>query len=145
MEINKDQVLDIAKRLENGYNVYLNKDTGEYKSLPDVDEFSTANEFRTDELRKIIDHWDNYMILNRMEPWEVFEMMEEFIYKVDREFQNKLLDALYQTKPFDNFQHLVETSKYRDDWFAFKDDQYINYVKDQLKAEGIEFDEEEES
>lgn len=145
MEINKDQVLDIAKRLENGYNVYLNKDTGEYKSLPDVDEFSAANEFRTDELRKIIDHWDNYMILNRMEPWEVFEMMEEFIYKVDREFQNKLLDALYQTKPFDNFQHLVETSKYRDDWFAFKDDQYINYVKDQLKAEGIEFDEEEES
>lgn len=145
MEINKDQVLDIAKRLENGYNVYLNKDTGEYKSLPDVDEFSTANEFRTDELRKIIDHWDNYMILTRMEPWGIFEMMEEFIYKVDREFQNKLLDALYQTKPFDNFQHLVETSKYRDDWFAFKDDQYINYVKDQLKAEGIEFDEEEES
>ncbi|MBS3770458.1 MAG: UPF0158 family protein [Bacteroidales bacterium] len=138
MKINKKQTLDIAKRLENGNNVYLNKDTGEYKSLPDVDEFSEDNDFNTDELRKITDHWENYMIFTRMEPWEIFEMMEEFIYKVDREFQNKLLDALYQHKPFDNFQHLVETSKYRDDWFAFKDEKYTNYVMEQLQAEGID-------
>lgn len=143
MKINKNQILDIAKRLENGYNVYLNKDTGEYKSLPDVSEFSAENDFRTDELRKIIDHWENYMICTRMEPWEIFEMMEEFIYKVDSEFQGKLLEALYKSKPFDNFQHLVEISRYRDDWFAFKDEKYINYVKDQLKAEGIDIDEQE--
>lgn len=138
MKINKKQILDIAKRLENGNNVYLNKDTGEYKSLPDIDEFSTDGEFNTDELRKITDHWENYMIFTRMEPWELFEIMEEFLYKVDREFQGKLLDALYKTKPFDKFQHLVETSKYRDDWFAFKDEKYTNYVMEQLQAEGID-------
>jgi len=138
MKINKEQILDIAKRLENGYNVYLNKDTGEYRSLPDVDEFSTDNEFNTDELRKITDHWENYMIFTRMEPWELFEIMEEFLYKVDRDFQGKLLDSLYKTKPFDKFQHLVETSKYRDDWFAFKDEKYTNYVMEQLQAEGID-------
>ncbi len=138
MKINKKQILDIAKRLENGNNVYLNKDTGEYKSLPDIDEFSTDGEFNTDELRKITNHWENYMIFTRMEPWELFEIMEEFLYKVDREFQGKLLDALYKTKPFDKFQHLVETSKYRDDWFAFKDEKYTNYVMEQLQAEGID-------
>ena len=138
MKINKEQILDIAKRLENGYNVYLNKDTGEYISMPNVDAFSASDGFNTDELRKITDHWDNYMILSRMEPWEIFEMMEGFLYTVDREFQNKLIDALYKTKPFDNFQRLVETSKYRDDWFAFKDDKYIDYVRDQLQADGID-------
>ena len=141
MKINEEQILDIAKRLENGYNVYLNKDTGEYRSLPDVDEFSTENEFNTDELRKITDHWENYMIFTRMEPWELFEIMEEFLYRVDRDFQGKLLDALYKTKPFDKFQHLVETSKYRDDWFEFKDQKYTNYVMEQLQAEGIDVDE----
>ena len=141
MKINEEQILDIAKRLENGYNVYLNKDTGEYRSLPDVDEFSTDNEFNTDELRKITDHWENYMIFTRMEPWELFEIMEEFLYRVDRDFQGKLLDALYKTKPFDKFQHLVETSKYRDDWFEFKDQKYTNYVMEQLQAEGIDVDE----
>jgi hypothetical protein len=141
MKINEEQILDIAKRLENGYNVYLNKDTGEYRSLPDVDEFSTDNEFNTDELRKITDHWENYMIFTRMEPWELFEIMEEFLYRVDRDFQGKLLDALYKTRPFDKFQHLVETSKYRDDWFEFKDQKYTNYVMEQLQAEGIDVDE----
>jgi hypothetical protein len=141
MKINEEQILDIAKRLENAYNVYLNKDTGEYRSLPDVDEFSTDNEFNTDELRKITDHWENYMIFTRMEPWELFEIMEEFLYRVDRDFQGKLLDALYKTRPFDKFQHLVETSKYRDDWFEFKDQKYTNYVMEQLQAEGIDVDE----
>jgi hypothetical protein len=137
MKINKEQIKDIARQLENGYNVYLNKDTGEYRALPDVDEFSEANEFRTDELRKITNHWENYTIITRMESWEIFEMMEEFMADVDDELHEKLLNALYRPQPLANFQNTVEKSEFRDQWYAFKDEKYISYVEDQLEAEGF--------
>jgi hypothetical protein len=108
MIINKDQLLDIAKRLEYGDNVYLNKDTGEYRSLPDVEEFPVNSDFYTDELRKIINRWENYMILTRMESWELFEVLE--------------------------------TSKYRNHWYHFKTEKYLNYVREQLQVEGIEME-----
>jgi len=135
--ISSKQVKAMARELENGFNVYLNTDTGEYKVLSDLEQLSPEGLFHTDEHRKITDHWDHYIIISSMESWELFEIMENFMFEVDSDFHYRLLEALYQKKPFENYHYLVENSRYKEAWFSFKNQKYIQYVEDQLKAEDI--------
>lgn len=140
ISISAKQVKAMARELENGYNVYLNTDTGEYKALSDMEQLSTEGLFHTDEHRKITDHWDHYIIISILESWELFEVMENFMFEVDSDFHYRLLEALYQTNPFERFQYLVETSRYKEAWISFKRQKFIQYVEDQLKAENIALD-----
>jgi hypothetical protein len=137
ISISTKQVKAMARELEDGFNVYLNTDTGEYKALSDMEQLSAEGLFHTDEHRKITDHWDHYIIISMMDSWELFEVMENFMFEVDRDFHYRLLESLYQKNPFDRFQYLVETSRYKDTWLSFKKQKYIQYVEDQLKAEDI--------
>ena len=137
MKIDHTQLLDIARCLENNYNIYLNMDSGEYRALPDVNELMVDSHFHSDELRKITNHWENYIIITKMESWEIFDMMKEFTNEVEAEFQNKLQGAFYKVKPFDHFWYLIESSPYNDQWLNFKENKYISYAKEQLMARGI--------
>jgi hypothetical protein len=137
ISISAKQVKEMARELENGFNVYLNTDTGEYKALSDMEQLSPEGLFHTDEHRKITDHWDHYIIISNPESWELFEVMENFMFEVDSDFHYQLLQALYQKNPFESFQYLVETSRYKEAWQTFKTTKYIQYVEDQLKAEDI--------
>jgi|GEM_PF-1949328 len=140
VSISERQIQEMADELQNGFNIYLNTETGEFRALSDLEQLSPEGLIQAEEHRKITDHWDHYMIICCMETWELFEVMEEFMFEVDREFHYRLLDAMYRKNPIENFQYLVETSSYRDSWFAFKNRKYLGYVKDYLKAEGIDME-----
>lgn len=130
----------MALELQNGFTVYLNQDTGEYKALSDPEQWSLQGDFRTDAHRKITDHWDQYIIITCMESWEIFEIMEEFIFQVDKKFHFQLLEAMYRQNPLENFQYLVESSPYRDEWLEFSKMKHIRYVQDNLQSVGISFE-----
>jgi len=62
--------------------------------------------------------------------------MEYFIDEIDdNNLQNRLINALNRRKPFANFKYIVETSKYRQQWFDFRQKQWEYYVWDILKNE----------
>ena len=135
--ITSKQVKAMARELQNGFNVYLNQDTGEYYALPDIEQYSINGKFDTEAHRRITDHWDQYIIITCMESYELFEIMEEFMFEVDPEFHFKLLESMYRKNPLENFQYHVETSEYRDNWLSFFELKYIKYVEDNLISAGL--------
>lgn len=130
----------MARELQNGFTIYLNQDTGEYQALSDPEQWSLQGDFRIDAHRKITDHWDRYIIITCMESWEIFEIMEEFIFQVDEKFHFDLLEAMYRQNPLENFQYMVESSVYRDEWLEFSRMRHVRYVEDNLKSAGVSFE-----
>ena len=138
MQISEQPIWQMAKSLQQGHDIYLNKDTGEFHALPDSQQFTPEGLFRTDVHRQITDHWDHYLIISAMESWEWFEIMEDFAHEVDEAFHYQLLEVMYQHNPLDNFRRMVESSSYRPQWDTFRDERFFNYVRDYLKSEDIE-------
>jgi len=57
---------------------------------------------------------------------------------------NKFIDAISRKKPFANFNNLISYyPELRQEWFAYKDQSYIEFVKEQVEAHNnmLEFDE----
>lgn len=62
--------------------------------------------------------------------------MKNFTQSVDDPvFKARLLDRLSLPKPFYNFKTLVDSSEYREDWFAFRRQAYIDWVKRQMETQ----------
>ena len=138
MKISKEKLKDIASELEIGFVVYLHKKTLETKSIMPIDELYGDTEFWEEELEKVEQEWEDYIVIEKMESWQSFEIMERFIEHVDdRNLQEELINALNRRKPFANFKNIIESSDYREKWFKFKSDSLYEYTKDQLEAEGI--------
>lgn len=142
MNISKDKVKGIAGELEVGFIVYLNKITLETRSIRDMDELYGDTEYWEEELEKIEQEWDDYVVIDNMESWQSFEVMERFIEHVDDPgLQEELINALNRRRPFANFKNMIESSDYRQNWFEFQTQAYYEHVKDQLEAEGFEVSE----
>jgi len=143
ISLSHEQIKKMARELQNGLTVYLNQDTGEYQALSDPEQWSLQGDFRTDAHRRITDHWDRYVIITSMESWEIFEVMEEFIFQVDEKFHFNLLEAMYRQNPLENFQYMVESSEYRDEWLEFSHMRHVKYIEDNLKSAGVSFENED--
>lgn len=86
---------------------------------------------------KIDNDWGNYTRFEKMNSNEGFEVMENFAHHLsDLKFRERILDRLSNRKPFQNFKLLIDSSAYRQDWFDFKKEAYIEFVKRQI-AESI--------
>lgn len=46
--------------------------------------------------------------------------------------KERLWNALSKRKPFQNFEFIIDDSKYRQSWFDFKQSQLENYVMEQF-------------
>ena len=83
---------------------------------------------------KIDNDFDSYIRCEPMDSNHTFKVMEGFLNAVDsNSLRLKLVDTLNRPKPFSNFKYLISNSgKYRQQWFDFKMNQNIEWVKDQL-------------
>jgi hypothetical protein len=65
---------------------------------------------------------------------EAFRVMEDFAHSLsDDAFKAMLLNRPSRRKPFQNFRMEIDDSDYREDWFAFKDKAYMDFVRMQLE------------
>lgn len=141
MKISKENLNDIAQSLEAGMKVYLNKDNYAYKEILDMDRMGLYLDEPDEELEEIEENWENYTVISQMESYEAFRVMENFVDEVpDRNLQEQLIKILNRRSPFANFKAEIDESDYRQQWFDFKNQQYIEYVKDHLRNEGIAFE-----
>ena len=133
-------VHDVAESLDCGLICFINPDTLEMEDVPSS---LMEDEFMFEEWEKEEDmmefkhkNWDKVIEISPLESFESFKIMEAFAAHVpDEKFSNKLYGALNGKRPFANFKYLIDTSKYRQAWFDFKQGWLEEYVFDILAAE----------
>lgn len=85
---------------------------------------------------------DDCFEFEKMDSREAFKVMERFIGDIAHiPTHNKFIDAISRKKPFADFNQLI--SYYPDlrrEWFAYKDQSNIDFVKDQVEAHNTMLD-----
>ncbi len=135
IKLTKDQIKEIAEELDCGMRCYINKATGEIKTVLNFESWQTNDrEPWEDVLNDLEENWDKYAEIDRMESHESFEIMADFAENVDSiELKDVLINALNRKHPFQNFKRIVDNSgPYRQKWFDFKDQRLIEWVENKL-------------
>jgi hypothetical protein len=126
--ITQDQLKEIADQLDCGMRCYINKETGEIKSVLNFVSWNTDDrEPWEDVLNDLKENWDKYFEIDRMESHESFEIMADFAESVNsRDLRDALIGALNKKHPFQNFKWVIDNSgPYRQQWFDFKNQRLI--------------------
>ena len=134
------EISKIAQELLTGFNCYINKDSNEIITIPDIDEFSDNYDLFEDQIKEIKRNRKRYREIERMDSHDSFKVMERFADSVsDDSLREKLLIALQRPKPFANFKFEINNSgPYRQMWFDFQQEQQVEWVKDQLALDNLE-------
>lgn len=139
MIITAKQIENIAQEIEMGMKVYINRETLEIKPIYDWEDSLGDVDIWEEEEEAIEEEWANFSVISKMESWEAFQVMEDFLGEIqDKKLQQDLVQILERKRPFANFKAVVETSAYREKWFNFQSIASQKYVKKQLEAEGFE-------
>lgn len=134
MKLSDEQIKEMAGLLECGMTCFYHEPTGEIESHPDVDGLYFDPEPWQDVIDKVENDWGNYIRFEPMNSHEGFRVMENFAHSLtDIYFKNKVLDQLSGRKPFQKFKRLIDSSDYRQKWFDFKKEAYIDFVKQQIE------------
>ncbi|MEX1192594.1 MAG: UPF0158 family protein [Brumimicrobium sp.] len=133
MELTKEHIVEIADLLDCGMTCFYHRPTGTIESYPDPDDLFFESEPWQDTIDKIENDWDNYDRFEKMDSTQGFQVMENFAYALtDKEFSDKIIERLSRRRPFQNFKNLIDSSDYRQSWFDFKKNAYIDFVKGQI-------------
>ena len=80
--------------------------------------------------------WKKCITIDPPESSESFAFMEDFVSEVDdKDLKSRLINALRNRSPFANFKNQIDNSKYREQWFAFKQQKLEEYVWQNLEYE----------
>jgi len=112
IRISKEQVREIAEYLDCGMKCYLNKETGELKTIIDFDNSPYADEeLWEDVLQELEENWDKYDEIPKMESHESFGLMADFTESInDKDLRTALINALNKRHPFRNFKWVIDNS-----------------------------------
>ncbi len=138
--LNAEIIKGLVQDLEAGFAIYVNKDTGELKTILDHGDYYdlTGNDYWEKEMEEIENEWPNLAVVHPPASHESFEYMETFVNKVDEKgFRAELINTLNKRRPFATFKALVESSKYREEWFLHRSSWHYNYLVTQLSYDGI--------
>ncbi|PIP55369.1 MAG: hypothetical protein COX07_00320 [Bacteroidetes bacterium CG23_combo_of_CG06-09_8_20_14_all_32_9] len=135
IKITEQQINDIASDLDCGMRCFYNKQTGEIKSFPTFDSGYIDEELWEEEQKELDENWSDYLEFENFTSSDSFEIMVDFAKNVDNaRLRNKLINSLHKSKPFRNFKwHIDNSGDYRQKWFDFKNNRYIEFVKNQLE------------
>ena len=95
-----------------------------------------------------INGWKKHIIIEKPEGHKAFGFMERFVTECipeNDEWRREILRVLGMNKPFARFKHLVEhLSPYRQAWFDFRDQCLEEYVRNEIKWQILDDEEDEE-
>lgn len=118
----KSLVHDIAESIDCGLICFVNPKTLELINILQ-DTYYLDDDLYQESLNRI-DEWEEFIKFEPLPSNEGFQIMSNFTqYLPEGRFKNSVINALNNRRPFANFKNLIESSKYRQDWFAFKQKQ----------------------
>jgi len=136
IKLTEQEIKEIASNLDCGMKCFYNKRTGEIKSILNFDSWIGADEEPWEEdLKELDENWSDYIEFENFISRDSFELMVDFAESVDNvNLRERLINSLNKSKPFRNFKWQIDNSgDYRQKWFDFKNNRYIEWVKYQLE------------
>jgi|GEM_PF-571649 len=136
IEIKHEQLKEISEYLDAGMACFYNKTTGELETFPYGLENSGLEEDWAEVRSKIEAFPDNYLQIEQMHKREVFELMGNFAAEIDDIPTRKRFSGLiHGKKPFAHFKNMLSNYPHlNEQWFAFKLERYIEFVRKQLEV-----------
>ena len=139
--IQPEIIKKIADALDSGMTVFYHIETGELVAYPDEMHhiYFDASEWRK-EINAVKKERKKYLEFETMETRDSMRMMEHFAENIQVQKTRELFeDVLNRRKPFQGFKQLLrEHPTLQREWYIFKDEQYISWVKNQLEAHNLE-------
>ena len=136
MKLSDEVINSIAQDLDCGLVCYVHKETGEFKSVVDVDNpYADDIEPWKEDLDEIEANRDQYLLIEKMSSGDAFRVMVRFADSLqDEVMRNRLHDALSKRKPFSHFRYVVDNHEdIRQAWFKFKNARYEDWVRSHLE------------
>jgi Uncharacterised protein family (UPF0158) len=138
IEIKPEKIKEIAEMLDAGMICFYHKINGEMEYYPDMDRNpGFGEEMWTDVIEKVDENYSDYLRFEGISSFEAFRVMEYFIDDIeDIPLHNKFIDAISRKKPFRQFGDLLlYYPDLRQQWFAYKLERYIEFLKEQVEFE----------
>jgi hypothetical protein len=135
--LNQEQIKEITEQLDCGFRAFYHKTTGDLVFIIDTRKFPEAEIDEADEdSEKLAKNPDDYLEVEAMESHDAFRVMEAFAEQLtDTKLQDKLFRALNKRGPFQEFRFVLDNAgDYLQQWYAFKNQQYIDWVAQQIEA-----------
>lgn len=136
INLTESQIKEISEELSMGAKCFYHFLTGEIKVFYPNESGEFGDFYEEEETLEYEDIWANSELYYAFEPMtsrDSFQIMEDFVETLsDIGFANRLVNALSHRKPFSHFKDIVDNSKYRQDWFGFRDESQKDWVKKQI-------------
>ncbi len=135
MKLPPDKVNEIAQELQCGMRCFVQLQTGELLTVPKEEDLDYLDEELWQETQdKLEEDFSNFVEIEPMSSREAFQVMEDFAETTPRSLKVRLLDALDRKKPFQHFKTIVDNAgDFRQQWFAFRDERWEEWVRQQLE------------
>lgn len=134
--LDEHQIKEIAEQLDCGFRAFCHKTTGELIFIIDTRKFPEADVDELDEENeKLENNRDDYFEIESMGSSDSYRVMVDFAEQVTTiKLQDQLFRALNKRGPFREFKFVIDNSgDFREQWFAFKNQRYIEWVVQQLE------------
>jgi hypothetical protein len=121
---------------------YFNLKTGDIRTLPNFDDWLGADEEPwKDEIKEIDEAGDDYLEFEGFETHESFQIVVDFAERIEEpKLRDELIKILNRPKPFQNFKWQIDRfGVYRQQWFDFKKMRCVNWVKEQIDLNEMDF------
>lgn len=119
-----------------GMKCFYHKTTGALESYPDElrGHAGFDEEMWEEAIKKVEENYADYICFEAMDGRDSFSMMEDFISVISNEnIRLRFEDAIGYKKPFQNFKQLLQNyPDLREQWFAYKEHRYIEFVREQI-------------
>jgi len=134
-----DEIIEeIADQLDCGMKCYLKISSCTIvTTIKDEYCFDSGIDALDEDINQIKENSSDYFEFQEMESRESFNVMADFASEItDKEFQARIMKSLNQKSPFRNFKFTLDSSDYyRQMWFDYKKNRYIEFVKSQIESE----------
>jgi hypothetical protein len=149
VNIPAETLKEIAEQLDMGMKCFYHIPTGELEYFPDELKGHAGfdEEVWEESISKVEENFHEYIRFEGMESHESFGIMEDFVSEItDERIRQRFEDAIGYRKPFQNFKHLLLSyPDLREQWFAYKNHRFIEFVKEQAEAYNHSHKDEESS
>lgn len=76
---------------------------------------------------------DDYILIEPMNSNQSYAVLELFADQLkSNEYGEKLIAALNRPKPFNNFDYLIHESDFKQEWFDFRKERNVEWVREQI-------------
>lgn len=127
---------EIAGNLDMGMHCFYHLLTGVLETYPDELRMmgDTNDPIWKDVKKKLKKNAKEYLAFKAMDSHESMKVIRVFIANIDDDnIRLRFEDAINFKKPFQNFKQLLNNyMDLREQWFVYKDAQYIAHVQEQL-------------